>query len=68
MRPFERVIQNTTNVTVKDMILQYLNQMIKARADKIRSGWRTMFGVFTFAAKEPYGMLNVWPANIQNQS
>ena len=57
LRPFEHVIQNTSNVTVKDMILQCLNQMIKARADKIRSGWRTMFGVFTFAAKESYGTL-----------
>jgi brefeldin A-inhibited guanine nucleotide-exchange protein len=55
LRPFEHVIQNTSNVTVKDMILQCLNQMIKARADKIRSGWRTMFGVFTYAAKERYG-------------
>jgi brefeldin A-inhibited guanine nucleotide-exchange protein len=44
-------------VTVKDMILQCLNQMIKARADKIRSGWRTMFGVFTYAAKEKYGIV-----------
>jgi brefeldin A-inhibited guanine nucleotide-exchange protein len=56
LRPFEHVIQNTSNVTVKDMILQCLNQMIKARADKIRSGWRTMFGVFTYAAKEKYGI------------
>jgi brefeldin A-inhibited guanine nucleotide-exchange protein len=55
LRPFEHVIQNTSNVTVKDMILQCLNQMIKARADKIKSGWRTMFGVFTYAAKEKYG-------------
>jgi brefeldin A-inhibited guanine nucleotide-exchange protein len=56
LRPFEHVIQNTANVAVKDMILQCLNQMIKARADKIRSGWRTMFGVFTYAAKERYGI------------
>jgi brefeldin A-inhibited guanine nucleotide-exchange protein len=55
LRPFEHVIQNTSNITVKDMILQCLNQMIKARADKIKSGWQTMFGVFTFAAREPYG-------------
>jgi Sec7-like guanine-nucleotide exchange factor len=59
LRPFEHVMQNTTNITVKDMILQCLNQMIKARADKIRSGWRTMFGVFTYAAKEKYGNLKL---------
>jgi brefeldin A-inhibited guanine nucleotide-exchange protein len=68
LRPFEHVIQNTTNVTVKDMILQCLNQMIKARADKIRSGWRTMFGVFTYAAKEPYGKRDTYQSNSQNQS
>jgi len=56
LRPYEHVIQNTSNITVKDMILQCLNQMIKGRANKIRSGWRTMFGVFTYAAKEKYGM------------
>ena len=59
LRPFEHVVQNTSNVTVKDMILQCLNQMIKARADKIRSGWRTMFGVFTYAATEKYGMHSI---------
>jgi brefeldin A-inhibited guanine nucleotide-exchange protein len=65
LRPFEHVMQNTTNITVKDMILQCLNQMIKARADKIRSGWRTMFGVFTYAAKEKYGkFLTHGPAHI----
>jgi brefeldin A-inhibited guanine nucleotide-exchange protein len=67
LRPFEHVIQNTSNVTVKDMILQCLNQMIKARADKIKSGWRTMFGVFTYAAKEPYGK-QVSSVNFQNRS
>lgn len=28
--------------------------MIQARGENIRSGWRTMFGVFTVAAREPY--------------
>ncbi|KAL1848168.1 hypothetical protein VTK73DRAFT_10174 [Phialemonium thermophilum] len=54
LKPFEHVMSNSTNITVKDMILRCLIQMIQAKGDNIRSGWRTMFGVFTVAAREPY--------------
>lgn len=54
LKPFEHVLANSTNITVKDMVLRCLIQMIQARGDNIRSGWRTMFGVFTVAAREPY--------------
>ena len=55
LKPFEHVMANSTSATVKDMILRCLIQMIQARGDNIRSGWKTMFGVFTVAAREPYG-------------
>ncbi|KAK3399692.1 hypothetical protein B0T20DRAFT_391258 [Sordaria brevicollis] len=54
LKPFEHVMSNSNNITVKDMILRCLIQMIQAKGDKIRSGWRTMFGVFTVAAKDQY--------------
>lgn len=54
LKPFEYVMANTTTVTVKDMVLRCLIQMILARGDNIRSGWKTMFGVFTVAAGEQY--------------
>mgnify|MGYP002621067570 CR=1 FL=1 len=54
LKPFEHVMSNSTNVAVKDMILRCLIQMIQARGENIRSGWRTIFGVFTVAAREPY--------------
>lgn len=54
LKPFEHVLANSHNVTVKDLVLRCLIQMIQARGDNIRSGWRTMFGVFTVAAREPY--------------
>ncbi|KAK4209987.1 hypothetical protein QBC37DRAFT_43742 [Rhypophila decipiens] len=54
LKPFEHVMSNSTNITVKDMILRCLIQMIQARGENIRSGWRTMFGVFTVAAREPF--------------
>lgn len=58
LKPFEHVMANSTTAAVKDMILRCLIQMIQARGDNIRSGWKTMFGVFTVAAREPYGMLS----------
>lgn len=52
LKPFEHVMANSNVVTVKDMVLRCLIQMIQARGDNIRSGWKTMFGVFTVAARE----------------
>ncbi|KAK4553676.1 guanine nucleotide exchange protein for ADP-robosylation factor [Recurvomyces mirabilis] len=54
LKPFELILSNAQQVAVKDMVLRCLIQMIQARGDMIRSGWRTMFGVFTVAAREPY--------------
>ncbi|KAF1850547.1 uncharacterized protein K460DRAFT_400604 [Cucurbitaria berberidis CBS 394.84] len=54
LKPFEHIISNASVVSVKDMVLRCLIQMIQARGENIRSGWKTMFGVFTVAAKEPY--------------
>jgi brefeldin A-inhibited guanine nucleotide-exchange protein len=60
LKPFEHVMANSTTAAVKDMILRCLIQMIQARGDNIRSGWKTMFGVFTVAAREPYeGIVNM---------
>jgi brefeldin A-inhibited guanine nucleotide-exchange protein len=58
LKPFEHIIANSQVVPVKDMALRCLIQMIQARGSNIRSGWRTMFGVFTVAAREPYGMFS----------
>ena len=54
LKPFEHVLANSHNTAVKDMVLRCLIQMIQAKGDNIRSGWRTMFGVFTVAAREPH--------------
>ncbi|RVX76005.1 hypothetical protein B0A52_00362 [Exophiala mesophila] len=54
LKPFEHVMSNTSVVSVKDMVLRCLIQMIQARGDNIRSGWKTMFGVFSIAATERY--------------
>ncbi|KAJ4289205.1 guanine nucleotide exchange protein for ADP-robosylation factor [Kalmusia sp. IMI 367209] len=65
LKPFEHIISNATVVSVKDMVLRCLIQMIQARGENIRSGWKTMFGVFTVAAKEPYeGIVNLAFENV----
>jgi len=38
-------------------VLQCLQQMIQLRAQNLRSGWRTMFGVFSAASKVLTGPL-----------
>lgn len=55
LKPFEHIIHNTGVVQVKEVVLHSLIQMIQARGQNIRSGWRTIFGVFTVAARERYG-------------
>lgn len=53
LKPFEHVMSNSVNLRVKELILRCLIQMIQARGENIRSGWRTMFGIFTVAARDP---------------
>ncbi|EAT87125.1 hypothetical protein SNOG_06061 [Parastagonospora nodorum SN15] len=65
LKPFEHIINNASQVAVKDMVLRCLIQMIQARGENIRSGWKTMFGVFTVAAREPYeGIVNLAFENV----
>ena len=58
LRPFEQVMSNNPDGAAKDMVLQCLKQMILAKSDKIKSGWKTMFDVFSAAANASYGKLN----------
>ncbi|KAH0587527.1 hypothetical protein H2248_006309 [Termitomyces sp. 'cryptogamus'] len=51
LKPFEYTMIHNQNPDVRDMVLQCLQQMIQARVQNMRSGWRTMFGVFSAASK-----------------
>ncbi|KAG9219328.1 hypothetical protein CCMSSC00406_0001738 [Pleurotus cornucopiae] len=51
LKPFEYTMVHNQNPEVRDMVLQCLQQMIQARVQNMRSGWRTMFGVFSAASK-----------------
>ncbi|RCK64588.1 Protein transport protein SEC7 [Candida viswanathii] len=52
LKPFEYIIIHNDSLEVKDMVLECINNMILARASQIKSGWKTIFGVCTAAAKE----------------
>ncbi|WWC95937.1 hypothetical protein V866_002804 [Kwoniella sp. B9012] len=51
LRPFEYTIVNNKNSDAREMVLQCLQQMLQARVQNLRSGWRTMFGVFSASSK-----------------
>ncbi|KII94838.1 hypothetical protein PLICRDRAFT_96881 [Plicaturopsis crispa FD-325 SS-3] len=51
LKPFEYTMIHNQNPDVRDMVLQCLQQMIQARVQNMRSGWRTMLGVFSAASK-----------------
>lgn len=51
LRPFEYTIVHNMNSDAREMVLQCLQQMLQARVQNLRSGWRTMFGVFSAASK-----------------
>ncbi|GAA5875688.1 hypothetical protein JCM1840_003176 [Sporobolomyces johnsonii] len=53
LKPFEYAMVHNNHPDARDMVLQCLHQMIQARVQNLRSGWRTMFGVFAAAAKVP---------------
>ena len=48
---------------ISAQVLQCLQQMIQARVQNMRSGWRTMFGVFSAASKVLTGMPVAIPVN-----
>ncbi|KAG7664862.1 SEC7 [[Candida] subhashii] len=52
LKPFEYIIVHNDSLEVKDMVLECINNMILARADKIKSGWKTIFAVCTATAKQ----------------
>ncbi|KAJ2931574.1 hypothetical protein H1R20_g5418, partial [Candolleomyces eurysporus] len=42
LKPFEYTMIHNPNPDIRDMVLQCLHQMIQARAQNLRSGWRTI--------------------------
>ncbi|CCA66641.1 probable SEC7-component of non-clathrin vesicle coat [Serendipita indica DSM 11827] len=51
LKPFQYTMIHNNNPESRDMVLQCLQQMIQARTHNLRSGWQTMFAVFSAASK-----------------
>jgi brefeldin A-inhibited guanine nucleotide-exchange protein len=58
---FDRYFDGPTHLR-SVQVLQCLQQMIQARVQNMRSGWRTMFGVFSAASKVLTGMSIFFPS------
>lgn len=41
------------SIEIRELIIRCLSQMVLARVDNIKSGWKSMFMVFTTAAGDP---------------
>ncbi|SPO29626.1 probable SEC7 - component of non-clathrin vesicle coat [Ustilago trichophora] len=67
LKPFEVTMQRNRNLEAKEMVLQCLEQMIQSRADNIRSGWRTMFGVFGAASVAPSERVSAYAFDLVRQ-
>ncbi|KAJ3341100.1 guanine nucleotide exchange protein for ADP-robosylation factor [Gonapodya sp. JEL0774] len=52
LRPFEIILQESTDINIKDLVLRSLTQMIQMKSKNLRSGWKAMLLVFTKAARE----------------
>ena len=52
LQPFEVIMTRSKSVEIKELILRCLDIMIRACAQNIRSGWRSIFSIFGIAAEE----------------
>lgn len=51
LQPYEVVMANNPSLEVKDLVLECINNMILGKADKIKSGWKTIFETLAIAAR-----------------
>lgn len=52
LKPFEHAMTHNDSLEIKDMVLECLNNMILAKANKIKSGWKTIFSALAASATE----------------
>mmetsp|Transcript_25861 Transcript_25861/g.43279 ORF Transcript_25861/g.43279 Transcript_25861/m.43279 type:complete len:1714 (+) Transcript_25861:76-5217(+) len=52
LKPFEFIMQNSSSVEIRELVIRCLSQMIQARVSNVRSGWKSMFAVFSAGAAD----------------
>eukprot|EP00002_Diphylleia_rotans_P014444 TRINITY_DN2814_c0_g1_i8.p1 TRINITY_DN2814_c0_g1~~TRINITY_DN2814_c0_g1_i8.p1 ORF type:complete len:1545 (+),score=258.96 TRINITY_DN2814_c0_g1_i8:58-4692(+) len=52
LKPFEHIMSQNRSLEVRELIIRCLQQMIEARAKNIKSGWKSIFIVFSQASTD----------------
>uniref|UniRef100_A0A183C0R6 SEC7 domain-containing protein n=1 Tax=Globodera pallida TaxID=36090 RepID=A0A183C0R6_GLOPA len=52
LHPFEVIMSRNKSLSCREMIVSCVTHMVHSHADKIRSGWKNIFSLFTMAAGE----------------
>ncbi|KAL0383839.1 UNVERIFIED_CONTAM: Brefeldin A-inhibited guanine nucleotide-exchange protein 1 [Sesamum radiatum] len=52
LRPFVVVIEKSTSTEIRELIVRCISQMVSGRFSNIKSGWKSVFMVFTAAAAD----------------
>lgn len=54
MKPFVIVMRKSSAVEIRELIIRCVSQMVLARVNNVKSGWKIMFMVFTTAATDDH--------------
>ncbi|KAK9051458.1 hypothetical protein SSX86_028085 [Deinandra increscens subsp. villosa] len=54
MKPFVIVMRKSSAVEIRELIIRCISQMVLSRVDHVKSGWKSMFMVFTTAAYDDH--------------
>ncbi|XP_010526535.1 PREDICTED: brefeldin A-inhibited guanine nucleotide-exchange protein 1 isoform X2 [Tarenaya hassleriana] len=52
LRPFVIVIQKSSSAEIRELIVRCISQMVLSRVSNVKSGWKSVFKVFTTAAAD----------------
>ncbi|XWS32310.1 hypothetical protein CRYUN_Cryun23aG0148700 [Craigia yunnanensis] len=54
MKPFVIVMRKSSAVEIRELIIRCVSQMVLSRVNNVKSGWKSMFMVFTSAAYDDH--------------
>lgn len=49
LMPFECIMRNNSSVSIRDMVVRCICQMVSSQANNIRSGWKNIFNIILMA-------------------
>lgn len=59
LKPFEYIMANNRSSETRELVVQCLSRMILARVNNVKSGWKSVFIVLTYGAKDSHQPLVV---------